>query len=117
MNRVFRTVVTPLEHAATVTAAAAAIGPATLPFSWTALAGPLGGPATHQISSGLVSEAFAQALTAPEALRAALAPVAAMTPSQAQTVLSVIDVSIEEAPLVLERLGLVLEQSGGGDER
>jgi hypothetical protein len=116
MNRVFRTVAVPLEHATTISAVAASLGPATLSFAWTANAGPPGADQTHQVSSGLVSEAFAQALASPQAFQAALAPIAEITPEQAQAVWASLDVGIEEAPLALERLGLQIhatESSGG----
>lgn len=108
MSRVFRTLVVPMGLVPTINAAACALGPATLSFAWTAPAGPDAATVTHQVSSGLIALELAEALANPEALAAAIAPVAEISLVDASAALAGVDLSSEDAPVALTRLGLQL---------
>lgn len=108
MSFVFLTVIAPLNMAPFVYACAAALGPGTLAFAATADAGPFGGAATHQVTSGMVPERFAAALATAPAFRLAASPVTSVTLAEAQDVLQSIDVSIDEQAAALARTGLAL---------
>lgn len=106
MDRVYRAVAAPLDVGHTVIALAAALGPATLSYAASM-------PSTKDgddwvVIAGLVGASFAGALTSPEAMRAALAPVAALTEVEAEQAWAQIDVSDEDVDAVIERLGLTM---------
>lgn len=107
MNRVFKTIVMPLEYAQLGSALAATFGPGALAFGWTAKCG-AGGVATHYITSGMLAEPFVAALASAQALRAALAPAVVLSEAEASEIWGSLDVSTEAAELALERLGMQL---------
>ena len=64
-------------------------------------------PATHWISSGLIEQAFADLLAAPDAL-AAVASAAGLDPAPLVAIVAAADISDESADVALARLGLQL---------
>lgn len=108
MNRVFATILVPLEHAQLGAALAATFGPCALAFGWTARCG-AGGVATHYITSGMLIEPFVAALASPQVLRAALAPVVELGEDDAALIWASLDVTTEPAEEALERRGMALE--------
>lgn len=74
---------------------------------WTTPLSPTGAtPATHYISSGGIWQQFADMLDSPEALAAG----AGIPIAQAQAILSACDVSEEDGPTAMARLGLTFVQ-------
>lgn len=115
MNRIFRTILVPLEHAQLGSALAATFGPDALAFGWTARCG-AGGVPTHYITSGMLAEPFVAALASPDTLRAALAQVVELSEGEAVDIWGSLDVSMEAAEVVLERCGMELEASDVAQE-
>lgn len=107
MNRIFRTILVPLEHAQLGSALAATFGPGALAFGWTARCG-AGGVPTHYITSGMLAEPFGDSLSSPQHLVEALAPVVVLSEQEAAEILQSLDVSDQDAEMVLQRLGFSL---------
>lgn len=115
MNRTFRTILVPLEHAQLGAALAATFGTGALAFGWTARCGVAGEP-THYVTSGMLAEPFVAALASPDTLRAALAQVVELSEGEAVEIWGGLDVSMESAEVVLERRGMELEASDVAQE-
>lgn len=108
----FCTIVAPLEHAQLDAALADTFGAGAVAFGWTARCG-AAGEATHYVTSGMLAQDFVDSLGSPQRLAAALAPVVVLGEQEADEILKSVDVSTEDAEMVLQRLGMQLAGAAG----